>query len=873
MPKFSCLTCNKIFTKKDSYNKHLNRKTPCDSSIESLSDISKKVEVLKIELDYVKNIVIPDKPARTMSQVIADRTNEDMIIAVIKRCHDIMYSEEAIVGEKAMHDLMRLLFLRLLEPLIDSGKIDIMDEKYYPERNTNEIKLLKWNTLIEKGKDIEQNNKNLKFVWKRLLCLYPQFKNIFKEDRCFNAKPKTLMLCVHELSKIKLENFSNLDYDVKGIIYEKFINNYMSGGGKELGQFFTNRNYIDAIKNLIEFPIRNDKKYKIFDPCMGTGGFLTFLKKIYRNNIDVYGNDIESDTYIFALMNSILNFEDNLSNLKNVNSLHELDPNEKFHLIMTNPPFGTKIKYDDVLNNFRAKYCQELRTEEKNDKKFNKLSLDKFKEIFPIKFNKGESLFLQLCMFKLKSRGKCAIVLPDGQMLFGGGQNKNLRKYLLDNFILEKILFAPSGAFEHTGIKTCVFFFRKPSSREREAKDEEPMTESVEFWNMNVECTEWASMGSLTYNEMKNNNFSFSFDKYAMLREMEQKVEQSEYEIKTLGDICKILPTTKHKTSMGNEIGNFRFYNSSQQKKLYLDSYEINENSIILGNGGEFNVHYDTKFTASKHVSVCQIKPNLNINYKYIYNYLLFNSEQINSLFSGTGIQWLNKESIKSIQIPIPPIDVQERIVNECEEIQKIIEHTQQEIKNIDRIIEKYNKYVVPNELKHPDTEIKTLGDICKFICKSKRSASFGTDSGMYRFYTSSEKIKKCNVADYDEELIIIGDGGVANVKLDNKFSCSDHNILCKSNDESIITNKYIYEYLNNNIQILQNKFTGAGIKNINRESVKSIHIPVPPIDIQKRIVEFYKNRNNEVNKYRKVQEKLEKNIEQNKFICSYLFK
>ena len=74
--------------------------------------------------------------------------------------------------------------------------------------------------------------------------------------------------------------------------------------------------------------------------------------------------------------------------------------------------------------------------------------------------------------------------------------------------------------------------------------------------------------------------------------------------------------------------------------------------------------------------------------------------------------------------------------------------------------------------------EMIKLGDICEFMPKSKRNASFGQSTGQYNFYTSSEKVQKCDVVDYIDECLIIGSGGVANIKLDKNFSCSADNLF-----------------------------------------------------------------------------------------------
>lgn len=73
-----------------------------------------------------------------------------------------------------------------------------------------------------------------------------------------------------------------------------------------------------------------------------------------------------------------------------------------------------------------------------------------------------------------------------------------------------------------------------------------------------------------------------------------------EFELKKMDDFVEILPATKHNTSIGKDEGKYKFYNSTKEEKLFLNTYEIEKESIILGNGGLFNIHYGEKFTASK---------------------------------------------------------------------------------------------------------------------------------------------------------------------------------------------------------------------------------------------------------------------------------
>jgi type I restriction-modification system DNA methylase subunit len=118
------------------------------------------------------------------------------------------------------------------------------------------------------------------------------------------------------------------------------------------------------------------------------------------------------------------------------------------------------------------------------------------------------------------------------------------------------------------------------------------------------------------------------------------------------------------------------------------------------------------------------------------------------------------------------------------------------------------------------------LGDICDFIPKSKRNASFGNVSGKFNFYTSSEKVQKCDEADYKEECLIIGSGGIANIKLDNHFSCSADNLLLKST-----YNLYLYSLFIGRMKLLSDGFNGSTLKHLSLEYLKNLRIPLPISD------------------------------------------
>lgn len=148
--------------------------------------------------------------------------------------------------------------------------------------------------------------------------------------------------------------------------------------------------------------------------------------------------------------------------------------------------------------------------------------------------------------------------------------------------------------------------------------------------------------------------------------------------------------------------------------------------------------------------------------------------------------------------------------------------------------------------------ELVKLGDICEFKPKSKRNASFGQNTGKYNFYSSSDKVKKCDVADYNEECLIIGDGGVANIQLDEYFSCSNHNHILSTK-----YNLYIYYLFISKMELLSEGFSGSVLKNLSKDYLKNLQIPIPkfPEKIQEWVTKISVPYNEKHEKEKRVKE------------------
>lgn len=155
--------------------------------------------------------------------------------------------------------------------------------------------------------------------------------------------------------------------------------------------------------------------------------------------------------------------------------------------------------------------------------------------------------------------------------------------------------------------------------------------------------------------------------------------------------------------------------------------------------------------------------------------------------------------------------------------------------------------------------ELVKLGDCINFLPKSKRPASYGLSSGKYPFFTSSQiQDKWIDIADYSQESIIIGDGGNSSIFISNLFSVSDHNFIFYSKNKELLNN-YIYIFYFINFHLILMGLNGVGLKNISKNYIQNLKIPLAPLNIQEKIVkecEIIDNKSEELkaknNEYKK---------------------
>jgi type I restriction enzyme, S subunit len=766
----------------------------------------------------------------------------DNLCNIVKKCHQLLYSNNSIVGTKAQNDIMKLLTLKILQPqfankdsalykkceqLLENGK---MSKEDYDDGMSYCLDL---NVL----KNISGNGKNPLNEWKSFIGYFlkevmPSIYDI--NDNTFNFDDeKTFMDLIKIINELDIDNeFVDAFSTSYGDIHEAFRVYGGGKGAKELGQFFTPRHLIHAIINGCGFNdiIKSHENPTIYDPCMGTGGLLT--RAFSNGNIlpnNIYGCETEKDTIKFGECSILLTTNEFNNNIEKCDSLCN-NPNiftNKFNIIFTNPPFGTKMNYDELKKKFN----------EYKEANF-KDSVVRFESVYPHKSNNGACLFIQHCMYMLEKNGTCAIVLPDGE-LFSGKSFSKFRKFMCDNVDIIKIINVEGGAFEHTSIKISVIIFQKNG-----------LTKNIEFMEIPKECNQVKSSVVVNINNIRSENYTFSLSNYIK----KEREVNAKFEVKKLGDVCEF--QNGKGLNKGSFIeGEYYVIGGGQKPIGNHNQYNTEENVILCSSSGAYS-GFISKYEKKVWKSDCfSIIPDNNIlNNTYLYYYLKDIQTDIYNFQKGNAQPHVYSTDLINLEIPIPPLEVQEKIVKDIEQITESIDTIKLRIKQLKDEAKIFMKYYRKSELDalNNDAEVKKLGDVCD-IKYGTRIVKKDITKGEYPCYGGGDISFYINEYNREGFNILISRFALSEkcVRLLNtKFYLNDSGLTIKSNDDSNLLNKYIAYYLSNNQDIIYNIARGTAQKNLDMEKFKDIEVPIPPLEVQEEIISIYKE-NEEMYKIR----------------------
>ena len=246
------------------------------------------------------------------------------------------------------------------------------------------------------------------------------------------------------IADMNLGNVKNHDIDAFGDAYEYLMMMYASNAGKSGGEFFTPADVSELLTRL--GTVDKTEINKVYDPACGSGSLLLKAEKVLgRDKIrnGFYGQEINITTYNLCRINMFLHdIEFDKFNIACEDTL--ISPahwdDEPFELIVSNPPYSIKWAGSD--NPLLI-----------NDPRFAPAGVLAPK-------SKADLAFIMHSLSWLAPNGTAAIVCFPG-IMYRGGAEKKIRKYLVDNNYIDCIIQLPSNLFFGTSIATCIMVMKK----------------------------------------------------------------------------------------------------------------------------------------------------------------------------------------------------------------------------------------------------------------------------------------------------------------------------------------------------------------------------------------------------------------------------
>ena len=306
----------------------------------------------------------------------------------------------------------------------------------------------KWSVIAETSENIGQK---LNDIFDKITNVNsPKLDKIF-DDLDFANKDRfpneTIQKLINHFSQY---NFGStyISSDLLGDAYEYLIKQFAADAGKKGGEFYTPR----EVERIIIGIVKPHKKDHVYDPTVGSGGFLLEAYNYLKDKSDehvartlyFYGQEINISTFAIAKINMFLHGLDSSDirrgdTLANPQFLNNMGNLQTFDIVVANPPYSIKDWEFEIF---------------KNDKYGRTEGYDQ-----PPQKNADYAFVLHI-LKSMNVNGRAGIVLPHG-VLFRGGSEGRIREQIVKNDLLEAVIALPAKLFYGTGIPAAILIFNR----------------------------------------------------------------------------------------------------------------------------------------------------------------------------------------------------------------------------------------------------------------------------------------------------------------------------------------------------------------------------------------------------------------------------
>ena len=356
-------------------------------------------------------------------------------------------------------------------------------------------------------------------------------------------------------------------------------------------------------------------------------------------------------------------------------------------------------------------------------------------------------------------------------------------------------------------------------------------------------------------------------------------------------DIFWFAPKSKVKAGEGLEKGRFPFYTSSQNLSKWIDTEQYFDEALVFGTGGSASIHYvDEPFSTSTDCIVT-INRKDDIKTKFVFYYLLNNIHILERGFKGAGLKHISKSYIEHLEIPMPNLDIQEKIIAVLDKSNALIEKRGKTISLFEDLL--LATFMEMFGSKNPDFkhwQNVEIGSFKKNERGSMRTGPFGSSLKHDRFkeegevavlgidnavdnvfkwkqkrylsISEFEEFKRYQVFPRDIIITIMGTVGRSAVIPENiGLAINTKHLAALTLDEKKCNSYYLAYSIHSNPYIkyqLKARARGAVMDGFNLTLIKELKLKNAPINLQNKFEKIYLRCSADIVKLKVAKNKLE---------------
>ena len=692
----------------------------------------------------------------------------------------------------------------------------------------------------------------------------PLFRDIFKNAYLPYRDPETLRAFLKTIDEFTYDHSERL-----GDAFEYLLS--VLGSQGDAGQFRTPRHIIDFIVGILE----PKKGETVLDPACGTAGFLiSSYKHILAANTDPQGAstltpddkgrlaanfkgyDISPDMVRLSLVNMYLHGFNDPHIFEYDTLTSEERWNEYADVILANPPFMSPKGGIRPHNRFS------------------------------VKSKRSEVLFVDYMAEHLMPSGRAGIIVPEGIIFQSQNAYKQLRKMLVEEYLVA-VVSLPAGVFQpYSGVKTSILildrslakkvdrfaFFKVENDGFGLGAQRRPIDKN-DLPQVQVEIGEYLrrlrvgesvddlepTLGLIVEKDKlaSNEDYNLSGERYR-----DSKKANATWPMVELGEVCDVFngstPSRKKKEYWENgtvpwfTVNDIRKNGRIIRQTIQFTTNEALEatslkllprNTVLLcctASVGEYALA-EIELTTNQQFNGLVVKKSFSerLSPKYLFHLSAQFKDELLRLSGKTSFDFVSGGTLKTFQIPLPPLEVQQEIVAEIEGYQKVIDGAR-------AVVDNYRPHIAID----PDWPMVELREVCKIIMgQSPPGETYNIDgkgipliNGPVEFgpkpfsrtiinkYTTAPT-KMCR----EHDLILCVRGSTTGrMNIAGYSGCIGRGVAAIRSETSQLWVNYVINSLRDRIYQLG---AGSTFPNITAKDLAALQIPLPPLETQRQIV------------------------------------